>query len=177
MVAMALDNDHLGNPSKRYDAILTDDSMPEYNGDELLHRVRHDPLYDAYQDTPVIVWSKSAPLYREDKFNAWKERYPQGEFQDLVGKSHHSIEMIVAKLDETLFKDAAMLKPTGGIDLKDSAGATHIRKDGNGVEFAVDPAMIERVRREGVDSLTPLILRIEPVTDIWPLLGLAVPKK
>ena len=85
--------------------------------------------------------------------------------------------MIVAKLDETLFKDAAMLKPTGGIDLKDSAGATHIRKDGNGVEFAVDPAMIERVRREGVDSLTPLILRIEPVTDIWPLLGLAVPKK
>ena len=32
--------------------------------------------------------------------------------------------------------------------------------------------MIERVRREGVDSLSPVIFKITPITSIWPLVGL-----
>jgi len=39
----------------------------------------------------------------------------------------------------------------------------------------VDPAMIEQVRREGIDSLSPVIFRITPVTNIWPLVGLQAP--
>ena len=50
-------------------------------------------------------------------------------------------------------------------------------KDGSGVEMDVDPAMIERVRREGIDSLTflppdlaarakyPADVAVEPLAD------------
>ncbi len=68
--------------------------------------------------------------------------------------------------------DAAM---NGGIDLKDAAANTNVRKEGQGVEFVVDQALIERVRREGINSLTPVILRIDSSVNIWPLLGLKNP--
>ncbi len=66
----------------------------------------------------------------------------------------------------------------GGIDLNTSNGMQwKVSKDGNGVEMNVDPAMIERVRHEGIDSLSPVIFRITPVTSIWPLVGLQAPVK
>jgi hypothetical protein len=64
----------------------------------------------------------------------------------------------------------------GGIDLNTSSGMQwKVSKDGKGVEMNIDPAMIERVRREGIDSLSPVILRITPVASIWPLVGLPAP--
>jgi len=39
----------------------------------------------------------------------------------------------------------------------------------------LDPAMIELVRREGIDSLSPVIYRITPITNIWSLVGLQAP--
>jgi hypothetical protein len=64
----------------------------------------------------------------------------------------------------------------GGIDLNTSNGMQwKVSKDGQGVEMNIDPAMIERVRREGIDSLSPVIFRITPVTSIWPLVGLQAP--
>ena len=58
----------------------------------------------------------------------------------------------------------------GGIDLNTSNGMQwKVNKDGNGVEMDIDPAMIERVRREGIDSLSPVVLRITPVADIQSL--------
>ncbi len=59
----------------------------------------------------------------------------------------------------------------GGIDLNANNINWNIRKDGNGVEMNIDPAMIERIRREGIDSLSPVIFRITPVTNIWQLVG------
>jgi hypothetical protein len=50
-----------------------------------------------------------------------------------------------------------------------------VSKDGNGVEMNLDPAMIERVRREGISSLSPVIFKITPLTSIWPLIGLPAP--
>jgi hypothetical protein len=72
---------------------------------------------------------------------------------------------------------ANVVKPEvqGGIDLNTSAMGWKIRKDGNGVEMDIDPAMIARVRREGIDSLSPVIFRITPVTSIWSLVGLQAP--
>ncbi len=64
----------------------------------------------------------------------------------------------------------------GGIDLKNSGANTTVSKEGAGVQFTVDPAMIARVKREGISSLTPVILRIEPIINIWTILGLAHPK-
>jgi hypothetical protein len=48
-------------------------------------------------------------------------------------------------------------------------------KDDKGVEMNVDPAMIEKVRREGINWLSPQILRITPVVSVWPLLGMKEP--
>ncbi len=63
----------------------------------------------------------------------------------------------------------------GGIDLNSNNIHWNIRKDGNGVELNIDPAMIERIKREGIDSLSPVIFRITPVTSIWRLAGLQAP--
>ena len=72
----------------------------------------------------------------------------------------------------------AQVKAPGGIDLNTSNGMQwKVSKDGKGVEMNIDPAMIERIRREGIDSLSPVILRMTPVTSIWSLMGLQAPAK
>ena len=77
-------------------------------------------------------------------------------------------------------KDKAQIGKTessvnGGIDLNTAGMNWKISKDSKGVEINIDSAMIERVRREGIDSLSPVIFRITPVTSIWPLVGLQAP--
>ena len=42
--------------------------------------------------------------------------------------------------------------------------------------MTIDSAMIERIKREGIDSLTPVIFRITPIQSIWPIVGLQLPK-
>jgi hypothetical protein len=64
----------------------------------------------------------------------------------------------------------------GGIDLNTSNGMQwKVSKDGQGVEMNINPAMIERIRREGIDSLSPVILKITPIASVWPLVGLRAP--
>ena len=64
----------------------------------------------------------------------------------------------------------------GGIDLNTSSGMQwKVSRDGHGVEMNIDPALIERVRREGIESLSPVILKMTPVGSIWPLAGLEAP--
>jgi hypothetical protein len=64
----------------------------------------------------------------------------------------------------------------GGIDLNTSNGMLwKVSKDGRGVEMNIDPAMIERIRHEGIDNLSPVILKMTPLTSIWPLIGLHAP--
>ena len=71
--------------------------------------------------------------------------------------------------------DSAMKAP-GGIDLNTSNGMQwKVSKDGKGVEMNIDPAMIERVRRQGIDWLSPVIFKMTPVNSVWPLLGLRAP--
>ncbi|MBI4309622.1 MAG: hypothetical protein HY591_04755 [Candidatus Omnitrophica bacterium] len=65
----------------------------------------------------------------------------------------------------------------GGIDLDTTNVNWKIGKDGKGVEINVDRAMIERIRRTGIDSLTPVIFRVTPITSVWPLVGLQAPGK
>jgi hypothetical protein len=75
-----------------------------------------------------------------------------------------------ANVDE---KNAAF---PGGIDLNTANGMQwKVSRDGRGVEMNIDPAMIARIRREGIDSLSPVILRMTPVASIWPLMGLQAP--
>ena len=72
----------------------------------------------------------------------------------------------------------AQVNIPGGIDLNTSNGMQwKVSKDGNGVEMNIDPAMIARIRREGIDSLSPVILRMTPIASIWSLMGLQAPVK
>ncbi len=79
----------------------------------------------------------------------------------------------------SVLADAAMgtdnRSPEGGIDLKAAGANTTVRQEGKGVEMTFDPAMIERIKREGLEGLTPVIYRMTPVVSIWPLLGLKAP--
>ncbi|MBI3601302.1 MAG: fructose-bisphosphate aldolase class I [Candidatus Omnitrophica bacterium] len=62
----------------------------------------------------------------------------------------------------------------GGIDLNTQNMGLTIQKDANGgVQVTFDPAMIERIKAQGVQSMVPVIIDITPVSDIRPLLGLA----
>ena len=64
----------------------------------------------------------------------------------------------------------------GGIDLNTSNGMQwKFSKEGRGVEMNIDPAMMARIKREGINSLSPVIFRITPIANIWPLVGLQAP--
>ncbi len=64
----------------------------------------------------------------------------------------------------------------GGIDLNTSNGMQwKVMKDGNGMEMNLDLSMIERFRQEGIESLSPVIIRMAAVTNTQLLAGL--PKK
>ena len=70
--------------------------------------------------------------------------------------------------------DRAALAP-GGIDLNTTNGLQwKDSKEGPGVEMSLDPAMIARIRRDGVASLSPVIFKIKRLLSIWPLIGFQV---
>ena len=60
----------------------------------------------------------------------------------------------------------------GGIDLNADAMQWNLRKEGLGVRMDIDPAMVERIKAIGIESLTPVIYNIRPMASIRPLLGL-----
>jgi hypothetical protein len=67
--------------------------------------------------------------------------------------------------------DEAMIH--GGIDLNATNMSLSVSKDAQGgVTVTFDPALIDRIRKEGVRSVVPVIINIVPVADIKPLLGL-----
>jgi hypothetical protein len=71
-------------------------------------------------------------------------------------------------------KDHAMNIP-GGIDLNTVNMGMTVTKDANGgVQVNFDPAMIARIRQEGVQSAVPVIINVTPMSSaqIRPLLGL-----
>ena len=96
-----------------------------------------------------------------------KTQYPQ--------VSSGNPAMSPAKDNDAAMTHTKAASRKGGIDLNAQNLNWHIRKDGKGVEMAIDPAMLERIRREGIEGLTPVILNISPVVSIWPLVGLAPP--
>ncbi len=92
-----------------------------------------------------------------------------------MGTIDQLVRHIIGKTNAKKRVDRAM---NGGIDLNTSHGMRwKVSKDGSGVEMNIDPAMIERIRREGIDSLSPVIFKITPISNIWPLAGLQAPEK
>jgi len=73
---------------------------------------------------------------------------------------------------------ALATRDVGGIDLNSANMGMTVTQDANGgVQVNFDPAMIERIKAQGVFSADPVIIRITPMTpaQISPLLGLQTP--
>ncbi|MDO8675934.1 MAG: hypothetical protein Q7K71_07495 [Candidatus Omnitrophota bacterium] len=81
---------------------------------------------------------------------------------------------ILIKLSQPVKKnpDAAMATTPGGIDLNRARMQMNVRKEGQGVQMQFDPAMIERIKRDGFDGLEFQINTIIPITNLPLLLGL-----
>ena len=73
-------------------------------------------------------------------------------------------------LDENTADSAMTTK--GGIDLNRAKMQMNVRKEGAGVQMQFDPAMIERIKRDGFDGLDFKIDTIIPITNLPMLLGL-----
>lgn len=89
---------------------------------------------------------------------------------DLLKEAKQRFDDITAKSSS----DAAMINAedsVGGIDLNPEAMAWEVSKDGKGVEMNVDPAVLEKFKQQGIEHLTPRILNIQPVGNIWQLIG------
>jgi hypothetical protein len=69
-------------------------------------------------------------------------------------------------------QDAAQ-KEVGGIDLANAANGLKVERTGERIKVTVDPAMVERIRAEGVNGFAPVIINIMPIKAMFPALGLS----
>ncbi|MBF0521685.1 MAG: UDP-glucose 4-epimerase GalE [Candidatus Omnitrophica bacterium] len=71
--------------------------------------------------------------------------------------------------------EAMTTKAPGGIDLNAKNLKMDVSKDGKGVEFKFDPAMVAEFQKGNFTGVVPVIIRITPIESPFPLLGLEVP--
>ncbi len=90
-----------------------------------------------------------------------------------LGQRHRYNQGIEDIVQEAI-KDSAMnVNEVGGIDLNSANMGMIIQKDANGgVQVTFDPALIERIKIQGIQSVEPIIINITPIADVRPLLGL-----
>ena len=90
-------------------------------------------------------------------------------------KHHNPQSVPPTKPVPALKTNTPAIKKYGGIDLNTANMGMTVTKDANGgVEVNIDPAMIERIKAQGIQSADPIIIRITPITaaEIRPLLGI-----
>ena len=69
-------------------------------------------------------------------------------------------------------KDKVTLAVNGGIDLNAKHMGLDISKEGAGVRMKFDAASIAEFQRGNFSGITPVILRIIPISSPFPLLGM-----
>jgi len=62
--------------------------------------------------------------------------------------------------------------PPGGIDLNGQNLRMDVTQDEHGMTMHFDPAMLEEFKKGDFSGISPVILRITPISDILPLLGI-----
>ena len=65
----------------------------------------------------------------------------------------------------------------GGIDFNPANLGMTVTQENGGVKMTIDPAEIERMKKQGVSGFTPVIINIVPIANIFPLLGLEAPSR
>ena len=133
-------------------------------------------VYDQVQEGHVdyeFAYRNGVGGLKEDGIGVREETYTR--IQELLTAIKEIVDPAIRAGGERL-NQAGRPKRAGGIDLNTSNGMQwKVSRDGRGVEMNIDPAMIARIRREGIDSLSPVIIKMTPVASIWPLVGLQAP--
>ena len=146
-------------------------------------RDRYQKMVGDFEDHIPFLNGYSLTIIKQTGEDAFMLHDSQGGHVATIfypASEHHLIKDI---LIDAGVKDSAMKAKTdsavdftrGGIDLNITNGMQTVIRDGRGVEMTVDSAFTEHIRRIGIDSLSPVIFRITPVTSIWPLIGLQAP--
>ena len=116
------------------------------------------------ENKEVLRLTRIGDCVRMENVSKHPLRLAQNKAMKISPSSHPAFNIIAKGPSDAL--------TPGGIDLNTSNGMHwKISKDGRGVDMTVDPAMIARFRRDGIDSLSAVIVRITPVESIWPLMG------
>jgi hypothetical protein len=132
---------------------------------------------DGVQNAPVSV----SYFAKSGEFPDYKDNILVFSFSDTRGKRRY-IPIAFKETDQYEDADAAM-NPPGGIDLNRKNMQMNVSKPpstGPGQEamnFKFDPAMIERMKKDGFDGFVPVILNITPLESILPILGLQSSRK
>jgi len=83
----------------------------------------------------------------------------------------------ISKIDKAMNTPMAVKESSwtrGGIDL--NASKFNLERQGSGVDIQFDPITIARFKQGDFDGIVPVITRITPMANIFPLLGLKEPK-
>jgi len=118
---------------------------------------------DFYRNHPTIAVDPTLLGIMAGRIDAKRTR----SLQSISPKTPFLAQLLTAI--ESKGKDQAQLAK-GGIDL--NAANLQLNREGKGVQMQFDPAMIERIKREGFDGLNFEIQKMIPVTNLPVLLGL-----
>ncbi len=122
--------------------------------------VAHDVIHGNmdYMGGHGLSW----PMYNEDLSSKIKKITMMINELSVVGGR---------KADEAMNVDEVI---RGGIDLNAKNMGLDVTKDGNGVEIKFDPAMVAEFQQGDFSGIVPVIIRITPIDNVLPILGLQV---
>ncbi|MBP6342429.1 MAG: hypothetical protein KA403_00675 [Candidatus Omnitrophica bacterium] len=90
---------------------------------------------------------------------------------------NHEVAMRRIAFDSTTPEAVSQANEIGGINLNTEGMIWTIRKDGTGIDMNIDPVWVNKFEQEGIRGLSPVILNITPVSDVWLLVGMTAPLK
>lgn len=120
---------------------------------------------------------KSAPEVRAKLLFPNRFNFPRGELVlkafdngnfDLLPSENGSGVLAIYIQKEK--KDNASITPTGGIDF--NARNMQLDENGQKIDTTFDPAMAAQFRRGDFSGVSPVIIKITPIQNVMPLLGL-----
>ncbi|MBL8013683.1 MAG: hypothetical protein JNN05_07525 [Candidatus Omnitrophica bacterium] len=68
-------------------------------------------------------------------------------------------------------RGASNKQDVGGIDFNPENIKMEINKENGGIKVEFDPKVLEEIRAKGIEGIVPVILNVQPVTDILPILS------
>jgi hypothetical protein len=81
-----------------------------------------------------------------------------------------NMQSVTAMTIKNMINSAAIATAPGGIDLKTAKMNLQVQNEGAQIKFNIDPAMLQRL--QNAPGFVPVIINIQPMTDLRVFLGL-----